>query len=62
MDDLYKLLSEFERRLETLRKEGDLTTQAPQLFREFSAEVERRIGGDRRTSTRANPDRRCGSR
>jgi hypothetical protein len=61
MDDLYKLLNDFERKLEKLRKEGDLTTQAPQLFREFSAEVDRRIRGDRRKSKRCGPDRRSGS-
>jgi hypothetical protein len=58
MDDLYKLLSEFERKLEQLRKQGELATQAPQLFREFSAEVERRTGGDRRQAARSTRDRR----
>jgi hypothetical protein len=61
MDDLYKLLNDFERKLEKLRKEGDLTTQAPELFREFSAEVERRVRGDRRKSKRCGPDRRSES-
>ena len=58
MDDLYELLSEFERKLEMLRKEGNLTAQGPQLFREFAAEVERRIGAERRQSPRPNLDRR----
>jgi hypothetical protein len=57
MDDLYELLSEFERKLEKLRKEGNLTVQGPQLFREFAAEVERRTGVDRRNQT-AGPGRR----
>ena len=61
MDDLYKLLNEFERTLEQLRKEGTLTSKAPQLFREFSAEVERRTGRDRRDSSRGSPDRRLKS-
>lgn len=58
MDDLYELLSEFERKLEMLRKEGNLTAQGPQLFREFAAEVERRTGAERRQSPRPNLDRR----
>jgi len=58
MDDLYKLLSEFERKLEQLRRQGALTTHAPQLFKEFSAEVERRTGSERREVSRSTPDRR----
>jgi hypothetical protein len=58
MDDLYELLSEFERKLERLRKEGNLTAQGPQLFREFAAEVERRTGVDRRQAPRPSLDRR----
>jgi hypothetical protein len=58
MNDMYELLSEFERKLEQLRKEGRLAEQAPQLFKEFSAEVERRTGGDRREASRSTPERR----
>jgi hypothetical protein len=58
MDDLYKLLNEFERKLEQLRKQGALASHASQLFKEFSAEVERRTGSDRREVTRSTPDRR----
>ena len=58
MDDLYKLLHEFERKLAKLRRDGSLTTNAPQLFKDFSAEVERRTGGDRRAVPRDGEDRR----
>jgi hypothetical protein len=60
MDDLYELLSEFERKLEKLRKEGNLTAQGAQLFREFAAEVERRTGTERWKSDRGGPERRSG--
>lgn len=58
MDDLHKLLNEFERKLARLRADGSLITHAQQLFTDFSAEVERRIGGDRRATPRDTPDRR----
>ena len=53
MDDLHELLSEFEQKLEQLQKEGGLAACAAQLFKEFSAEVERRTGRDRRESPTA---------
>ena len=58
MDDLYKLLNEFERKLAKLRRDGSLLTHAQQLFQDFSAEVDRRIGGDRRKTPREGADRR----
>lgn len=58
MDDLHKLLNEFERKLARLRADGSLITHAEQLFKDFSAEVERRIGSDRRATPRDTPDRR----
>ena len=58
MDDLHKLLNEFERKLAELRKDGSLTTRAQQLFKDFSAEVDRRTGQERRKESRPNPERR----
>ena len=62
MDEVYKLLSEFERKLAQLRESGALTAQAQQLFREFAAELDRRTGADRRQAARPGDDRRktCG--
>lgn len=57
MDAVYKLLSDFERKLAQLCEAGALTTQAQQLFREFAAEMERRTGADRRQSSRQGRDR-----
>jgi len=61
MDDLHKLLNEFERKLAKLRADGSLMTHAQQLFKDFSAEVERRLGRDRRATPREGPDRRKNS-
>ncbi len=58
MDDLHKLLNEFERTLAKLRADGSLMTHAQQLFKDFSEEVERRLGRDRRATPRESPDRR----
>jgi hypothetical protein len=58
MDDLSELLSEFERKLEKLRKEGNLTAEGLRLSREFAAEVERHTGTLRWKSNAAVPERR----
>jgi hypothetical protein len=58
MEDLDKLLKEFEGQLADLQKDGSLATEAPRVFREFAAEVDRRTGQDRRARPRAAPDRR----
>ena len=61
MDEIYKLLVEFEQQLERLHAQGQLTANAQQLFRQFAAEVERRTGTDRRKKPRGMVDRRRNS-
>lgn len=58
MDEIYRLLVEFEEQLERLHAQGQLTANAQQLFREFADEVERRTGTDRRRTPRGTIDRR----
>jgi hypothetical protein len=65
-DVINHLLRDYEKALDSLKKEHRLVQDAPTTFAELAArvkaEVDRRSGVDRRADPRATADRRTGQR
>ena len=65
-DVINHLLRDYEKTLDSLKKEHRLVQDAPTTFAELAAsvkaEVDRRSGVDRRVDPRATADRRTGQR